>query len=130
MQLRISVQDGAPIYQQIIEQIKYLIAAGRLKPTDDVPPIRVLAEQLRINPNTVARAYLELEREGLLTMRQGFGTKVAQVKSLLSRREKLRILADPADVLLTNARHLNVGLEDLITLLRERDTAMQPESPP
>jgi GntR family transcriptional regulator len=129
MQLRISVQDGAPIYQQIIEQIKYLIAAGRLKPADDVPPIRVLAEQLRINPNTVARAYLELEREGLLTMRQGFGTKVAQVKSLISRREKLRILADPADVLLTHARHLNVGLDDVITLLRERDAAMQPESP-
>ena len=130
MQLRISIQDGAPIYQQIVAQVKYLVAAGRLKAGDDVPPIRVLAEQLRINPNTVARAYLELEREGLLTMRQGFGTKVAQVKSLLSRREKLRILADPADVLLTNARHLNVGLEDLITLLRERDTAMQPESPP
>jgi GntR family transcriptional regulator len=100
-----------------------------LKPADDVPPIRVLAEQLRINPNTVARAYLELEREGLLTMRQGFGTKVAQVKSLISRREKLRILADPADVLLTHARHLNVGLDDVITLLRERDAAMQPESP-
>jgi GntR family transcriptional regulator len=128
MQLRISVQDGAPIYQQIIEQIKYLIAAGRLKPEDDVPPIRVLAEQLRINPNTVARAYLELEREGLITMRQGFGTKVAQVKSLIPRREKLRILADPADVLLTHARHLNVSLDDVITLLRERDAAMQPES--
>ena len=128
MQLRISVQDGAPIYQQIIEQIKYLIAAGRLKPEDDVPPIRVLAEQLRINPNTVARAYLELEREGLITMRQGFGTKVAQVKSLIPRREKLRILADPADVLLTHARQLNVGLDDVITLLRERDAAMQPES--
>ena len=77
MQLRISVQDGAPIYQQIVEQVKYLVAAGRLKPGDDVPPIRVLAEQLRINPNTVARAYLELEREGIVTMRQGFGTTVA-----------------------------------------------------
>jgi GntR family transcriptional regulator len=128
MQLRISVQDGAPIYQQIIEQIKYLIAAGRLKPDDDVPPIRVLAEQLRINPNTVARAYLELEREGLLTMRQGFGTKVARVKSLLPRREKMRLLAEPADVLLTHARHLNVGLDEIIALLRERDAAMQPES--
>ena len=128
MQLRISVQDGAPIYQQIIEQIKYLIAAGRLKPEDDVPPIRVLAEQLRINPNTVARAYLELEREGLITMRQGFGTKVAQVKKLLPRREKLRLLAEPADRLLTHAHHLDVGLDEVIALLRERDAAMQPES--
>ena len=71
MQLRISVQDGAPIYQQIVEQVKYLVAAGRLKPGDDVPPIRVLAEQLRINPNTVARAYLELEREGIVAHAAG-----------------------------------------------------------
>ncbi len=62
------MEDGTPIYQQIVEQVKYLVAAGRLKPGDDVPPIRVLAEQLRINPNTVARAYLELEREGIATV--------------------------------------------------------------
>ena len=128
MQLRISAEEGAPIYQQIVAQVKYLVAAGRLKPGDDVPPFRVLAEQLRINPNTVARAYLELEREGIVTMRQGFGTTVAQVRSLLPRREKLRLLAEPADVLLTNARHLNVGLEEVILLLREREAAMQPES--
>jgi len=128
MQLRISVQDGAPIYQQIVEQVKYLVAAGRLKSGDDVPPIRVLAEQLRINPNTVARAYLELEREGIVTMRQGFGTTVAQVKMHLPRREKLRILAEPADVLLTNARHLNVEFDEVVDLLHERDAVMQPES--
>ena len=125
MQLRISTQDGAPIYQQIVEQVKYLVAAGRLKPGDDVPPIRVLAEQLRINPNTVARAYLELEREGIVTMRQGFGTTVAQVRSVLPRREKLRLLAEPADVLLTNARHLDLDLEEVIALLHTR---MQKES--
>ena len=128
MQLRISAQDGTPIYQQIVEQVKYLVAAGRLKPGDDVPPIRVLAEQLRINPNTVARAYLELEREGIVTMRQGFGTTVAQVKTHLPRRQKLRLLAEPADVLLTNARHLNVEFDEIVDLLRERDAVMQPES--
>lgn len=128
MQLQISVQDGAPIYQQIVEQVKLLVAGGRLKPGDDVPPIRVLAEQLRINPNTVARAYLELEREGIVAMRQGFGTTVAQVKTYLPRREKLRILAKPADVLLTNARHLNVEFEEVVELLRERDAVMQPEA--
>ena len=128
MQLRISVQDGAPIYQQIVEQVKYLVAGGRLQPGDDVPPIRVLAEQLRINPNTVARAYLELERAGIITMRQGFGTTVAQVKSPLPRKEKLKILGRTADALLTDARHLNVPLAEVIALLRERDAAMQPES--
>ena len=129
MQLRISIQDGAPIYQQIVEQVKYLVAGGRLKPGDDFPPIRLLAEQLRVNPNTVARAYLELEREGMIIMRQGFGTTVAEVKSVLPRREKLKILAKPADALLTDARHLDVPLDEVIALLRERDSLMQPEQP-
>jgi GntR family transcriptional regulator len=127
MQLQISVQDGTPIYQQIVEQVKLLVAGGRLQPGDDVPPIRVLAEQLRINPNTVARAYLELERAGLVTMRQGFGTKVAAGKAVLPKREKLRILSESADALLANARHLNVGLDEVITLLRERDETLQPK---
>jgi GntR family transcriptional regulator len=130
MQLRISVQDGAPIYQQIVEQVRYLIAGGRLKPGDDVPPIRVLAEQLRINPNTVARAYLELERAGVITMRQGFGTTVAEVKSSLPRKEKFKILAQAADALLTDARHLNIPLDEVMDLLRERDAAMQPKGTP
>lgn len=129
MQLRISIQDGAPIYQQIVAQVKYLVAGGRLKPGDDLPPIRLLAEQLRVNPNTVARAYLELEREGMITMRQGFGTTVAEVKSVLPRREKLKLLAKPADTLLTNARHLDVPLDEVIAVLRERDALMQPEQP-
>ena len=127
MQLQVSLQDGAPIYQQIVEQVKLLMAGGRLKPGYDVPPIRVLAEQLRINPNTVARAYLELERIGLLTMRQGSGTKVAEGKMVLPKREKLRILSDSADALLANARHLDVGMDEVIVLLHERDEAMQPK---
>ncbi len=128
MQIRISIQDGTPIYQQIMEQVKYLVAGGRLKPGDDVPPIRALAEQLRINPNTVARAYLELEREGILSMRQGFGTKVADGGSALPRREKLKLLAGPADALLTNARHHDVELDAAIDLLRERDALLRPEA--
>ena len=116
-----------PIYQQIVEQVKLLVAGGRLKPGDDVPAIRVLAEQLRVNPNTVARAYLELERAGLLAMRQGFGTKVAEGKMTLPKREKLRILSESTDALLANARHLNVGLDEVVALLRERDEAMQPK---
>ena len=128
MQLRITIEDGAPIYQQIIDQVKYLVAGGRLKPGDDVPPIRVLAEQLRVNPNTVARAYLELERAGIFSMRQGFGTTVSEVKSLLPKKEKLKILGKTADTLLTDARHLDVSLDELFVLLQDRDALMQKES--
>lgn len=130
MQLRISLQDGGPIYQQIIEQVKYLIAGGRLRPNDDLPPIRILAEQLRINPNTVARAYMELEREGLITMRQGFGSRVAEVRSLLPRKEKIKLLIPLVDALLADSRNLNVPLDEIIDLLRDRNAVMNPESMP
>ena len=126
MQLRISPEGGVPLYQQIVEQVKRLVAGGRLQPGADVPPIRVLAEQLRINPNTVARAYLELQREGVIVTRQGSGTVVAEAKSPMPRRDKLRILARTADVLLTDASHLDVPLDDVIELVRDRAAALHP----
>ena len=128
MQLRISIDGGAPIYQQIVEQVKRLIAGGRLQPGCDIPPIRVLAEQLRINPNTVARAYLELQREGVIVTRQGSGTVVAESKPTMPRKEKLKILARSADLLLTDASHLDIPLEDVLALVRERDAVLHPEA--
>ena len=66
MQIHISTADGVPIYLQIVNQVKFLVAAGRLTPGDELPPIRVLAERLVVNPNTVARAYRELEQAGVV----------------------------------------------------------------
>src|SRR5687767_3583639 len=103
MQIQISTADGIPIYQQIVNQVRYLMAAGRLRPGDELLPIRVLAEQLTVNPNTVARAYLELERAGMVTKRHGTGTYVAETRSRVPHREKLRILAKRADALLSEA---------------------------
>ena len=73
MQLKISLRDGTPIYLQLINQVKYLVAAERLAPGEALPSVRKLAEQLVINPNTVARAYRELEAAGVLTTRRGAG---------------------------------------------------------
>src|SRR5262245_43051166 len=92
MQLQISTTDGVPIYQQIVNQVRYLVAAGRLQADEELPPIRVLAEQLTINPNTVARAYLELERAGVVTKRRGTGTYVSDENRPLPQREKIKIL--------------------------------------
>jgi GntR family transcriptional regulator len=125
MQIQISTQDGVPIYQQIVNQVKYLAASGRLAAGDEIPAIRVLAEQLVINPNTVARAYLELERAGIVTKRHGSGTYVSEQGSPLSRREKVKVLARRADSLLAEAGHLDVGLDEVIELLRERNEAMR-----
>ena len=129
MQLQISTQDGVPIYQQIVNQIRYLIAAGRLQPGEELTPIRVLADQLTINPNTVARAYLELERAGIVTKQHGSGTYVSEGRVPLPQREKNKILGRRVDALLAEARHLNVELADVIKLLRERDELMNEEAP-
>src|SRR5687767_3672834 len=120
MRLRISSVDGVPIYQQIVNQVRHLIAAGRLLPGDELLPIRLLAEQLTVNPNTVARAYLELERAGIVTKRHGAGTYVSEKNSALNRREKLKELQQRVDPLLVEAAHLNVELVDVLDLVRER----------
>ena len=127
MQIRIASDDGVPIYIQIVNQVKHLVASGRLVPGDEIPSIRVLAEQLMVNPNTVARAYLELEHAGIVTKRNGSGTYVSEDRAPMLQREKIKILASRADALLTEARHLDVALVEIISLLRERNALMEKE---
>lgn len=130
MQIHISSSDGVPIYIQIVNQVKHLVASGRLSPGEEIPPIRVLAEKLVVNPNTVARAYLELEHGGIVTKRQGAGTYVAETRSGLSRREKLKLLQPRADTLLVESKQLDVEFDDLMTLLDERHETIYPETKP
>ena len=120
MQLHITPGDGAPIYRQIIDQVKNLVAAGRLTPGDEMPPIRGLAQQLLINPNTVARAYRELEAQGVLMSRQGSGTVVADGGSPLARGERMRLLTAQVDKLLTEARHLDFDIDAVMELIEKR----------
>jgi GntR family transcriptional regulator len=87
----------------------------------------VLAGQLVINPNTVARAYLELEQAGIVTKRHGTGTYVSEASSPLKRAERLKVLAARADALLAEARHLDVELDELVHLIRQRHRVMQTE---
>ena len=120
MQIHLSTSDGVPIYLQIVNQVKYLVAAGRLSAGDEIPPIRTLSARLLVNPNTVARAYLELERAGIVSKRHGSGTYISSDGSPLARRERMKILTERADALLAEARHLEVDLAGVIRLLRER----------
>lgn len=125
MQIHISANDGVPIYLQIVNQIKYLIASGRLKAQEELLPIRVLAERLIINPNTVARAYRELEAAGLVEKRRTAGTYVSDQGSPLARRERVKILAERIDALLAEARQMDIHYDDLVKLVEQRDKAMQ-----
>jgi GntR family transcriptional regulator len=127
VQIHVSTHDAVPIYMQIVKQVKYLVASGRLAPGDEVPPIRTLAQQLVINPNTVAKAYHELEREGVVTKRHGAGTYVSDNGSPLARRERMKILTQRVDALLAEARHMDVPFKELLELVRDRHDNIQPK---
>ncbi len=125
MQIHITTSDGLPIYLPIVNQVKYLAASGRREPGAELPPIRVLAERLSINPNTVARAYRELEAEGVVEKRRTAGTYVGDARPRLNKRERVRILTDRIDALLAEARQLGVDVQEVLDLVRDRDEAMQ-----
>jgi GntR family transcriptional regulator len=120
MQIHLNTSDGVPIYLQIVNQVGRLVASGRLRPNEELPPIRMLAEQLVINPNTVARAYRLLEEAGVVVKRSTTGTFVSPAPPQLSPGERQALLSGRIDALLVEAKQLNVGLEELIDLLRRR----------
>ncbi len=128
MQLHIATNDGVPIYLQIVNQIKYLVASGRLAPGEELPPIRTLAETLLINPNTVARAYRELESAGVVEKRRTAGTYVSNQGSPLARRERMKILANRLDALLAEARQMDIPFDDVMKLAQRRRLIMHPAS--
>lgn len=125
MQIHISPTDGVPIYLQIVNQVKYLVSSGRLAAGEELPPIRTLAEKLVVNPNTVARAYRELEQAGLVVKRRTNGTYVSGLGTRLARRDRLKIITRRVDALLAEGRQLDFSLEEVIELVRQRDAAMQ-----
>jgi GntR family transcriptional regulator len=127
MQVHLSLTDGVPIYLQIVNQVKHLISSGRLAPGEELPPIRTLAEQLLVNPNTVARAYRELELAGAVVKRRTAGTYVSDAGSPLSRKERMRIVTERVDALLAESRQLKIPVDDVVDLLRRRDRALQPD---
>ena len=124
MDIHISPSDGVPIYLQIVNQVKRLAASGRLTPGEEMPAIRVLAERLTVNPNTVARAYRELETLGVVEKRRTAGTFVSASGSPLAHRERLRILTERADALAAEARQMEIGIDEVVELVRERFQAM------
>ncbi|QDV46603.1 HTH-type transcriptional repressor YtrA [Stieleria neptunia] len=122
----IQIQSGSqPIYQQIVEQIRFRILSSQLKAGDELPTIRGLAESLKVNPNTIARAYRELEHEGLVEKRRTTGTFVAETSGTLSRTRRRQILTPEIDKLLVLASHLGAAPAELDELIASRQQALQ-----
>lgn len=131
MQIHIQAQGGVPIYVQVMQQIKYLVASGRLAPGDELPSIRSLAEQLIVNPNTIARAYRELETQGVVEKRRTAGTFVADSGSPLARKERLRLLKERIEQLLTEAYQMGFELDEVMKLVEQSSLiSQQPKKGP
>ncbi len=113
---RIRIQAGTrtAIYRQIVDQICLLTATGALKVGDPLTSIRALAQELLINPNTVAKAYAELSREGILTSRQGQGFRVALRRPIYSRPERSRRLAAARDAFVAEALALGCSAKEIL----------------
>ena len=125
LHLTVNQGDGVPIYLQLVQQIKRLVATRRLQADSELPPVRVLAQQLVLNPNTVVRAYRELEVAGVIYKRRGAGTYIAETTPSITRKEQKKILAERADALLAEARQLDFDFEEVVGLLREREAKLE-----
>ena len=97
MQIEIDSTDGVPIYLQLVHQIKYLIATGRIAAGQQLPSVRKLSEQLIVNPNTIAKAYRELELTGIVVTRPGAGVFISDTASPLARKEQHQLLINKVD---------------------------------
>ena len=124
MDITINLTDGVPIYRQIVNQVKYLVASGLLRPGEELAPIRTLALQLKVTPNTIVKAYDELEISGVVHKRRGSGTFVSEERPKLAILERRRILERRIDALLAEAHQLNFTVEDVLRMARERQAAM------
>ena len=120
MIFQIDFKSGKPVYLQLADQIRYAAAAGALRPGDPLPSIRPLAEELRVNRNTVAKAYTELESQGVIETIPGKGCFLKENNSPFTKQVKNKLLLTEIDEAVVMAHHLQVDRERFLALVRER----------
>jgi GntR family transcriptional regulator len=125
MQFTIDSQSGVPFYRQIIDQIQFAIADGRLRCGDRLPTVRQLAVDLKINPNTVARAYQELEIKGVVNTQMGTGTFIGDEKVRIPDLERRRMLDQICTELLSRASAYGFTLDEVREALGDRASESQ-----
>ncbi len=116
MQIRIDNASDRPVYQQIIDQVKRDIALARLAKEDKLPTVRQLARQIAINPNTIAKAYRQLEQEGIITTKPGAGAFVANLDSNLNRSVRKKLISEELQRIAVEAYHMQIDRQTLLEL--------------
>src|SRR5262245_9291486 len=120
MMFQITFKSGKPVYLQIVDQIKAAAACGSLHAGEALPSIRPLAEELRVNRNTIAKAYAELESIGVIETRPGKGCFLAENHSPLKKEIRRKMLIEEIDQAIVQAHHLQIPRQELLELVRER----------
>ena len=120
MRFAIDFKSGKPVYLQLVDQVRYAAASGALRAGEPLPSIRPLAEELRLNRNTVARAYTELESQGVIETIAGKGCFLKDSNSPFTKQVRQKLLAQDIDQAVVTAHHLQVDAESFLALVRER----------
>jgi len=120
MGFHVNTASRVPIYQQLVRQVREAIARGEFRPDERLPSVRELAREVAVNPNTVARAYTELERDGTLVSRPGLGLFVARPGTDLTRAARDRRLRELLDPFLTEAVHLGYSADEVLRLVERQ----------
>lgn len=118
----IDYASGTPIYRQLIDQIRFGIASGQLKLGEQLPTVRALAVELKVNLNTVAKAYKELEIRNILTTQQGSGTFISQAKDVLQKEERENKLKEICNQFSAVALGYGFSVDEIIEELRKIET--------
>jgi GntR family transcriptional regulator len=124
MHFQINFKSGKPVYLQLVDQVKTAIASGAIKSGDALPSIRPLAEDLRVNRNTVAKTYTELESQGVIETLAGKGCFVRAGSSPFRKEVRRTLLARALDEAVVQAHHLQVDRADFMDLAEERFDAL------
>ena len=117
---KLDIKSGVPFYRQIVDQIRYGIASGHLLPGEQLPTVRDLAVRLEINPNTIRKAYSELEILGVLDTQQGTGTFVSNKEIEITDSEKDRMLGQICDELIARGQQYNLTLKEIFEHIKRR----------
>ena len=125
MPFQITFKSGKPVYLQLVDQVKAAIASGAMRTGDALPSIRPLAEELRLNRNTVAKAYGELETQGVIETLPGKGCFVRAGSSPFRKEVRRSLVADAMDEAVVQAHHLQVGRSEFLELAKERFDAFE-----